>query len=120
MRVLFTPYTPPGKGPAPSAIRPEGLSQTLGVLRTLSRMVKDAARVATPFLRVCDACYGCSYAEVRAAVRYVSYGRFSIPGFGGIYILKYVCYVSSHAFDACYVPYGFHAEVQNAGVQRST
>ena len=32
--------------------------QTLGAFRTLSRMVKDAARVETPFLRVCFARYG--------------------------------------------------------------
>ena len=38
-------------------IRPEGLTCALGVLRALSRMVKDAARVETPSLRVFDACY---------------------------------------------------------------
>ena len=54
MRILFAPYAPPSKGPAPPSIRPEGLTQTLAVLRTLSRMVKDAARVETPFLRVFD------------------------------------------------------------------
>ena len=32
--------------------------QTPAVSRTLSRMVKDAARMETPFLRVFDACYG--------------------------------------------------------------
>ena len=58
MRVLFTPYAPSSKGLAPPAIRPEGLVQTLAIFRTLSRMVKDAARVETPFLRVFDACYG--------------------------------------------------------------
>ena len=42
----------------PPTIRPEGLVQTLAVFRTLSRMVKDAARMETPFLRVFDACYG--------------------------------------------------------------
>ena len=31
---------------------------TLGALRTLSRMVKDAARLETPFFRVFDSCYG--------------------------------------------------------------
>ena len=58
MRVLFTPYAPSGKGLAPPTIRPEGLAQTLAVFRTLSRMVKDAARTETPFLRVFDARYG--------------------------------------------------------------
>ena len=58
MRVLFTPYAPSSKGLAPPVIRPEGLVKTLAILRTLSRMVKDAARVETPFLRVFDACYG--------------------------------------------------------------
>ena len=58
MRVLFTPYAPSVKGLAPPNVRPEGLSQTLAIFRTLSRMVKDAARVETPFLRVFDACYG--------------------------------------------------------------
>ena len=58
MRVLFTPYAPSGKGLAPPSIRPEGLEQALAVFRTLSRMVKDAARMETPFLRVFDACYG--------------------------------------------------------------
>ena len=58
MRILFTPYAPPGKGLAPPTIRPEGLIQTLAVPRTLSRMAKDAARAETPFLRVFDARYG--------------------------------------------------------------
>ena len=58
MRVLFTPYAPSNKGLAPPVIRPEGLVKTLAIFRTLSRMVKDAARVETPFLRVFDACYG--------------------------------------------------------------
>ena len=58
LRILFTPYAPPSKSLAPPSIRPEGLIQTLAALRTLSRMVKDAARAETPFLRVCDACYG--------------------------------------------------------------
>ena len=51
-RIQYTPYVPPGKGLAMPAMRPEGLSNTLGVLRTLPRMVRDAARVETPFLRV--------------------------------------------------------------------
>ena len=43
-RILSTPYFPPGQGLTPPAVRPEGLTYTLGVLRTLPRMVKDAAR----------------------------------------------------------------------------
>ena len=58
MRIPFTPYAPPGKGLAPPSIRPGGLVQTLAVLRTLSLLVKDAARVETPFLRVFDPRYG--------------------------------------------------------------
>ena len=60
MRILSTPYAPSGKGSAPPAMRPEGMVQTLAALRTLPRMVKDAARVETPFLRVCGARYGYS------------------------------------------------------------
>ena len=48
MRILFTPCAPPGTGLAPPTIRPGGLIQTSAVLRTLSRVVKDAARVETP------------------------------------------------------------------------
>ena len=58
MRILHAPYAPCGKGLSRPAIRPEGLPNTLGVLRTLSRLVEDAARVETPFLRVSDACCG--------------------------------------------------------------
>ena len=58
MRIFFTPYAPPDKGLAPPSIRLEGSIQTLAALRTLSRIVKDAARAGTPFLHVCDACYG--------------------------------------------------------------
>ena len=58
MRILSAPYAPPGKGLAPPSIRPEALIQTLAVLRTSSRMVKDAGRAETPFLRVFDARYG--------------------------------------------------------------
>ena len=39
MRILYTPYAPPGKGLSPPASRPEGLSNTLGALRALPRMV---------------------------------------------------------------------------------
>ena len=49
MRMLRTRYAPSGKGLPPPAIRPEGTSNTLGALRTLSRVVKDAARVETSF-----------------------------------------------------------------------
>ena len=55
MRLLLTPFAPPGKGLAPPTIRPEGLTHTLGALRTFFRMAKDAARRETPFFRVCDA-----------------------------------------------------------------
>ena len=51
-RILFTPPAPSGKGLAPPTIRPEGLAQTFGVIRTLFRMAKDAARIEAPFLRV--------------------------------------------------------------------
>ena len=47
--IPFTPLDPLGKGLAPPAIRPEGLAIALGFIRTFSRMVKDAARVETPF-----------------------------------------------------------------------
>ena len=36
MRILFTPYAPAGKGLSPPAIRPEGLSNTLEVIRIFS------------------------------------------------------------------------------------
>ena len=58
MRILFTSYALLGKSLAPPAIRLEGMARTLGTLRTLSRVVKDAARVETPPLRVFDARYG--------------------------------------------------------------
>ena len=58
MRISFAPYALSGKGLAPPTIRPEGLEQSLGVLRTLFRMVKDASRVEMPFFRVFDARYG--------------------------------------------------------------
>ena len=57
LRILYMLYASGGKGWAPPVFRPEGLSDTSGALRTLSRMVKDAARVETPFRRLYDACY---------------------------------------------------------------
>ena len=57
-RILYTPYAPSGEGLPPPAIRPEGLANTLGVLRTLFRAAKDAARPETAFLRVFVARYG--------------------------------------------------------------
>ena len=48
----------PGKCFASLPIRPEGLPNSLGSLRTLPHMVKDAAQVETPFLRAIYACYG--------------------------------------------------------------
>ena len=57
-RILFAPYAPSRKGLAPPTIRPEGMVQTLAALRTLSRMVVDAARIETPFLRAFEARFG--------------------------------------------------------------
>ena len=39
-------------------IRPGGLADALSIVRTLSRMVEDTPRAATPLLRVSDACNG--------------------------------------------------------------
>ena len=50
MRISHAPFVPTSKGLALPVICLEGLSNTWGALRTLSRMVKDAARVETPFL----------------------------------------------------------------------
>ena len=57
-RTSHAPYALTGKGLSPPATRPEGLSGTLGALRALSRAVKDAARVETPFLRAFGARFG--------------------------------------------------------------
>ena len=54
-RILFAPHAPSGKRLAPPTVRPEGMVQTLAMMRTLSRMVKDAARVETLSLRAFDA-----------------------------------------------------------------
>ena len=54
-RILFAPHAPSGKRLAPPTVRPEGMVQTLAMMRTLSRMVKDAARVETLPLRAFDA-----------------------------------------------------------------
>ena len=59
LRLLSTPYAPVGGGLAPPMIRPEGLANALGIMRTLSRMVKKAARMEALSLQVFGACYGC-------------------------------------------------------------
>ena len=48
IRALHTPHVASRKGLASPGIHPEGLACALGVLRTLSRLVKGAARVETP------------------------------------------------------------------------
>ena len=58
MRILYTPCGPAGRGLSPPASRPEGLSNSLGALCALSRVVRGAARAETPFLRALDAFYG--------------------------------------------------------------
>ena len=60
IRISFTPYAPSGKGLAPTAIRRMGLADARGILRSLSRIVKDAARVEAPFLRAGHVRYGYS------------------------------------------------------------
>ena len=57
IRVLFTPYAAFWRGLRPPVIRPVGLSRAPRILRTLSLIVTDAARVEAPSLRVFDACY---------------------------------------------------------------
>ena len=52
------PYAPFGKEPAHLAILPEGSACASGIMRTLSRVAKDAVRVETPFLRVLHSRYG--------------------------------------------------------------
>ena len=49
---------PPGKGLASPVIRPRGLAEASGIVCTLSRTVKDAARAETQFMRVCDSRFG--------------------------------------------------------------
>ena len=57
LRTLYAPCSPSGHGLAPTVIRSGGLATALGIIRTLSRIVKDAARAETPSLRVLRACY---------------------------------------------------------------
>ena len=57
LRIAYAPYAPSSKGSSSPAIRPEGMANTLGIMRALSRLVKDAARVETPFFRAFDARY---------------------------------------------------------------
>ena len=59
LRIQYTPSAPFGRALAPPLIRPGGLANALGIMRPLSRMVKDVARAETPSLRVCVARYGC-------------------------------------------------------------
>ena len=56
MRILYTPYAPSGTGLPPSGDSPGGLANTLAVLRTLSRMARDAGRVETLILRITVIC----------------------------------------------------------------
>ena len=44
LRILRAPYGPLGRGLAPPVIRPDGMANAFGIMCTLSRMVKDAAR----------------------------------------------------------------------------
>ena len=47
IRILHVPYAPSGKGLARTAIRRKGLANARGILRSLSRMVRDAVCVET-------------------------------------------------------------------------
>ena len=58
VRILYAPYAPSGEGLSPPGIRLGGMYHALRALRTLSRMVEDAACAVTPFLRAIDARYG--------------------------------------------------------------
>ena len=58
LRILYTPYAPFARGIGPLCVRPEGMSAASGIFRTLSRIVEEAARAESSFLRVSDACYG--------------------------------------------------------------
>ena len=57
LRISYAPYAPPSKRLAPPLMRPGGLASALGIMRALSRMVKDAARVESPVWRIFDARY---------------------------------------------------------------
>ena len=58
--ILFTPRAPRVKRSAPPAVLPESMSAAPGIIRTLSRIAGEAARVEGSYLRVFDACYGYS------------------------------------------------------------
>ena len=75
VRISYTPHAPTSKGLAPPKIRVGGPSNTLGVVRTLSRVVKDAARVETPVLRV----FGPSYRYLSKYSMLVSEARLAPP-----------------------------------------
>ena len=55
LRILYTPHAPSNKGLVPPVNRSEGSASALGIMRALSRLVEDAARAATPFMRVFEA-----------------------------------------------------------------
>ena len=59
IRISFTSYGSPRQGLAPPGIRLEGSVNALGILRSLSRIVKDGAHVEAPVSWVFDACSGC-------------------------------------------------------------
>ena len=58
LQISYAPNAPSGKGFAPPVIRPEGLANMLGIMRTLPRTVRDTARAEAPLFRVFDARYG--------------------------------------------------------------
>ena len=56
-RISFAPYAPPSRGLASPSVRRGYPAKALGIMRSFSRMVKDAARVEPPFLGVFDVRY---------------------------------------------------------------
>ena len=57
VRILFTPYAPNVKRSAPPVVLPVALRSASGIIRSLSRIAEDAARVENGCLRAFDACY---------------------------------------------------------------
>ena len=64
---LCSPYAPDIRGSEPPNVLLEGMATALvsptsspkvGIIRTLSRIAEDAARLGSSSLRVCDAFYG--------------------------------------------------------------
>ena len=43
--IPLAPYVPPREGANPLKVAPEGIRQSIGIMRTLSRIMKDAACV---------------------------------------------------------------------------